>query len=36
MLRPCQPGELGVVISRYHRVGGYDWIAMPVSLHPGG
>jgi hypothetical protein len=30
MLRRCEPGELGVVISRYHRVGGYDWIAMPL------
>jgi hypothetical protein len=29
-LRRCQPGEQGVVISRYHRVGGYDWIAIPV------
>lgn len=31
-LRRCQPGELGVVISRYHRIDGYDWIA--VSLVP--
>jgi len=30
VLRPCQPGETGVVISRYHRVGGYDWIAIPL------
>ena len=30
MLRRCEPGELGVVISRYHRVAGYDWIAMPL------
>jgi len=29
-LRLCQPGETGVVISRYHRVGGYDWIAIPL------
>jgi hypothetical protein len=29
-LRPCQPGEEGVVISRYHRVGGYDWVAIPL------
>jgi hypothetical protein len=29
-LRRCKPGELGVVISRYHRVGGYDWIAIPL------
>jgi hypothetical protein len=29
-LRMCQPGERGVVISRYHRVGGYDWLAIPA------
>ena len=29
-LRRCEPGEPGVVISRYHRIGGYDWIAIPV------
>ncbi len=29
-LRMCEPGELGVVISRYNRIGGYDWIAVPV------
>jgi hypothetical protein len=29
-LRPCQPGELGVVISRYHKIHGYDWIAVPL------
>lgn len=29
-LRPCRPGELGVVLSRYHHVGGYDWIAIPL------
>jgi len=29
-LRLCRPGELGAVVSRYHRVGGYDWIAIPV------
>src|SRR5689334_3426813 len=29
-LRDCRPGEMGVVISRYHRVGGYDWLAIPV------
>src|SRR5215469_3944284 len=29
-LRMCGPGEDGVVISRYHRVGGYDWVAIPV------
>ena len=30
VLRPCAPGELGVVISRYDRVGGYDWVAIPL------
>jgi hypothetical protein len=30
MLRACEAGELGSVISRYHRVDGYDWIAMPL------
>lgn len=29
-LRKCADGELGVVISRYDRVGGYDWIAIPL------
>ncbi|HEX5234456.1 MAG TPA: hypothetical protein VFW25_03895 [Silvibacterium sp.] len=29
-LRRCEPGETGVVLSRYHRIGGYDWIAMPL------
>jgi hypothetical protein len=29
-LRRCDPGETGVVISRYHRVDGYDWIAIPL------
>jgi hypothetical protein len=29
-LRRCQPGEHGVVMSRYHRVGGYDWLAIPL------
>jgi hypothetical protein len=29
-LRACQPGEQGVVISRYHKVGGYDWLAIPL------
>jgi hypothetical protein len=29
-LRMCGPEEDGVVISRYHRVGGYDWIAIPL------
>jgi hypothetical protein len=30
VLRPCRPGELGVVISRYDGVGGYDWVAVPL------
>jgi hypothetical protein len=30
VLRRCQPGEPGVVISRYHRIAGYDWIAIPL------
>jgi hypothetical protein len=29
-LRPCGPGEFGVVISRYHKIHGYDWIAVPL------
>jgi hypothetical protein len=29
-LRVCQPGEFGVVISRYHKIDGYDWIAVPL------
>jgi hypothetical protein len=30
VLRHCAPGESGVVISRYHAIAGYDWIAIPV------
>jgi hypothetical protein len=29
-LRRCDKGEHGVVISRYARIGGYDWIAIPL------
>jgi len=29
-LRRCNPGELGAVVSRYARIGGYDWIAIPL------
>jgi len=29
-LRLCRPREIGVVISRYHRVDGYDWLAIPL------
>jgi hypothetical protein len=30
VLRPCHDGEFGSVISRYHKIDGYDWIAMPL------
>jgi hypothetical protein len=30
VLRPCQPGETGVVISRYDGVGHFDWVAIPL------
>jgi len=29
-LRRCEPGEPGVVISRYRKIAGYDWIAIPL------
>jgi len=29
-LRRCEPGEWGVVLSRYHNVAGYDWLAVPL------
>lgn len=29
-LRRCYPGETGVVLSRYNKIDGYDWIAMPL------
>jgi hypothetical protein len=29
-LRRCQKDEAGVVISRYHRIAGRDWLAMPL------
>jgi hypothetical protein len=32
-LRPCRDGEVGVVLSRYHRVDGYDWLAMPLLAY---
>jgi hypothetical protein len=32
-LRRCGPNEMGVVISRYHRIAGYDWIAMPLVAY---
>ena len=30
VLRPCAPGETGVVLSRYDAIGGYDWLAIPL------
>jgi hypothetical protein len=30
VLRRCNPGESGVVISRYDGVAGYDWVAIPL------
>lgn len=30
LLRRCDPGESGVVLSRYHHIDGYDWVAMPL------
>jgi hypothetical protein len=30
LLRRCETGEAGVVISRYHRIAEYDWIAIPL------
>src|ERR1700685_4838400 len=29
-LRRCHEGEYGVVISRYDRIGGHDWLAIPL------
>lgn len=29
-LRICHGDEMGVVVSRYHRVDGYDWVAIPL------
>jgi len=33
VLRPCREGEYGVVISRYHKIDGYDWIAIPLVAY---
>ena len=33
LLRRCLPGEPGVVISRYHKVDGRDWIAIPPMAY---
>jgi hypothetical protein len=30
ILRPCNEGESGVVLSRYDGIEGYDWIAVPL------
>ena len=30
LLRPCRQGEPGAVISRYHKIDGYDWLAIPL------
>jgi len=30
ILRPCSPGETGVVISRYDGIGKHDWVAIPL------
>lgn len=30
ILRQCNPGETGVVLSRYNGVNGYDWVAIPL------
>lgn len=30
VLRRCEPGETGVVLSRYHHIAGYDWLAIPL------
>lgn len=34
-LRPCRPGELGVVVARYHDIKAtqLDWLAYPVSTY---
>jgi hypothetical protein len=29
-VRRCRAGETGAVVSRYHRVGGRDWVAVPL------
>ncbi|HEX3740001.1 MAG TPA: hypothetical protein VHV29_09775 [Terriglobales bacterium] len=30
LLRRCNPGEQGVVLSRYHHIEGRDWFAVPL------
>jgi len=29
-LRRCQSGEMGIVLSRYQGINGYDWVALPL------
>lgn len=29
-VRRCRAGEMGVVLSRYHGIAGYDWFAIPL------
>lgn len=33
-LRMCEPGEYGVVISRYHKIHKYDWICDTTDSVP--
>ncbi len=33
VLRPCDEGELGAVISRYDGIDHYDWLAMPLVAY---
>jgi hypothetical protein len=33
VLRRCREGESGVVISRYHNVSHYDWVAIPLTAY---
>src|SRR5215467_8711182 len=33
ILRKCSRGEMGVVISRYFKVSGYDWVAVPLVAY---
>lgn len=30
LLRRCNQGETGIVLSRYNKVAGYDWLAVPL------
>jgi hypothetical protein len=33
VLRTCHDGEYGAVISRYHKIDGYDWLAIPLVAY---